>query len=670
MTRTRLRRPWLRLAGGLGLAVALVVPAATVVAAQPSTPSVLRPAALAPSLPAGAARVGALDAAQTLAFAVVLPPSHPAELDALMHDLYDPASPQYEHWLASGEFQRRFGPNPATVNAVVSWLHRAGLPDTRVVDGRVEVRARAGAAARGFGVSFARYRLANGHEQFAATQAPLVPRALESAVTAIVGLSGVARRQPHLRVLAHLGGSRATAAPHAESCAQSIERQANDLDGWSTRQTGVHYDVDRLQRSGLRGAGKTVALYELAPHTDSDVATYLQCFGLHSPVTTANVDGGSPETNPNAILEANLDIEAAAVTAPGATLVSYEGPNGSPSTPLGPLHVWSAIVNDDTAQVISTSWGLCEPLESASERKATHALFVQAAAQGQTIFAAAGDSGSEDCLFQTGRPTLAVDSPASDPLVTGVGGTSLFRQRTSPTAPYREPVWNDCQGATSPSCSFGGAAGGGGKSGVYKRPSWQPGVACAGCRGVPDISANAGIGEAFESSGHWSLVGGTSIAAPRLAGIAADVVSGCTSELGSFNPRLYALAQQGAYGSALRDIAAGQGDNDLTRTNGGKYPSRKGYDLATGLGTPLASGLACPEVARVSPASAAAGARVTITGLALTHATITFGPATAHVVKRSNTSATVVVPAGSGTVVVRAADAIGHGSYHASFAYG
>jgi len=296
-------------------------------------------------------------------------------------------------------------------------------------------------------------------------------------------------------------------------------------------------------------------------------------------------------------------------------------------------------------------------------------LFVQAAAQGQTIFSAAGDSGSEDCLFQTGRPTLAVDSPSNDPFVTGVGGTSLFRPSSS-TAPYREPVWNDCQAAATPSCSFGGGAGGGGKSAVYGRPSYQPATVCARCRGVPDISANAGIGEAFESAGHWSLVGGTSIAAPRLAGIAADVASGCISPLGSFNPRVYAVAKQGGYGTALGDIGAGQGDNDLTGTNGGKYRTAKGYDLATGLGIPLATGLACPEVAHISPAHAAAGARVTISGLALSHATVTFGPTAAQVVKRSNTSATVVVPAGSGTVVVRAAGAMGHGTYNASFTYG
>jgi kumamolisin len=396
------------------------------------------------------------------------------------------------------------------------------------------------------------------------------------------------------------------------------------------------------------------------------VATYLTCFGLHNPVSTVNVDGGPPFSEPGGTVEANLDIESAAVTAPGAKLVSYEGPNSE----LGALHVWSAIVNDDIAQVISTSWGLCEPLETASERNAMHALFVQASTQGQTIFSASGDSGSEGCLFETESAKLAVDSPSNDPRVTAVGGTSLL-YKSSPTAPFKEPVWNDCQTESTPLCGFeAGGAGGGGKSTIFKRPSWQPAVQCPTCRGVPDLAANSGIGEAFSSGGHWSLIGGTSIAAPHLAGIAADVASGCTSRLGWFNPRVYALAGQGAYGTALRDVRAGQGDNDLTRTNGGSYASANGYDLATGLGTPIAPGLACPEIARVRPSTAAAGARVTVDGLALTHATVAFGNQPATIVHRTAYSATVVVPAGSGTVVVRASGAIGHGSYHASFTYG
>src|SRR5262249_37797195 len=149
-----------------------------------------------------------------------------------------------------------------------------------------------------------------------------------------------------------------------------------------------------------------------------------------------------------------------------------------------------------------------------------HALFVQSAAQGQTIFTASGDSGSEGCLFQTESSKLAVDSPSNDPLVTAVGGTSLLF-KSSKTAPFKEPVWNDCQTATTPICGLeNGGAGGGGKSTIFPRPPWQPPTQCANCRGVPDLAANAGIGEAFASGGHWSLVGGTSISAPHLAGIA------------------------------------------------------------------------------------------------------------------------------------------------------
>jgi len=119
----------------------------------------------------------------------------------------------------------------------------------------------------------------------------------------------------------------------------------------------------------------------------------------------------------------------------------------------------------------------------------------------------------------------------------------------------------------------------------------------------------------------------------------------------------------------VRDVAAGQGDNDLTGTHNHKYKSAKGFDLATGLGTPIAPGLACPEIVRVSPSTAAAGAQVTVAGLALTHATVMFGSTAATVVHRSANSATVVVPAGSGTVTVQAAGPMGTGSHTATFTY-
>jgi hypothetical protein len=133
---------------------------------------------------------------------------------------------------------------------------------------------------------------------------------------------------------------------------------------------------------------------------------------------------------------------------------------------------------------------------------------------------------------------------------------------------------------------------------------------------------------------------------------------------------VYALSREGGiYGTALRDVATGQGDNDLTRNHDHRYSSGSGFDLATGMGTPLASGLVCPEVIRVTPASAAAGAHVKVTGLGLARATVRFGNTAANVVSRSTTSATVIVPKGSGTVQVRASGTMGRGTLHASFAY-
>ncbi len=659
-------RKRLRFRGAVALAATLAVPVGVVAVSATAAAGSIRPDALAPQVPAHAARTGTLARSQPIAFAVVVAPSHPTELAALQHDLYDPASPRFQQWLAPGEFQQRFGPAADRVAAVANWLHRAGFADTSVVDGRVEVHTTAGRASDGLRVSFDRLRLPDGTEDYAADQAPLVPRAVAGDVAAIVGLSGGTRLEPHHEAGATLGSASSFASPRAtETCAHSIQRQANQLRGWTTRQTGARYGVPGLHAAGLRGANQTIALYELAPHTQPDVKRYLNCFKLTNLVSTVPVDGGAPNLGAGATLEANLDIEAAAVTAPGSRLLSYEGPNSE----LGALHVWSAIVNDDQAQVVSTSWGLCEPFETASERNAMHALFVQASTQGQSIFAASGDAGSEDCLFATGDDRLAVDSPSNDPLVTSVGGTSLlYKSKTA--APWKEPVWNDCQDAPLRSgCLFSGAAGGGGKSKFFPRPAWQPATQCATCRGVPDLAANAGIGEAFASAGHWSLVGGTSIAAPHLAGIAADIASGCTTALGSFNPRVYALVHQGGYGSAVRDVPAGQGDNDLTGTHSHKYKSAKGFDLASGLGTPIAPGLACPEIVRVSPSTAAAGAQVTVHGPALTHATVRFGGTAATIVHRSANSATVVVPAGSGTVTVQAAGEIGTGSRTATFTY-
>jgi subtilase family serine protease len=139
--------------------------------------------------------------------------------------------------------------------------------------------------------------------------------------------------------------------------------------------------------------------------------------------------------------EATLDIEALIGLAPQASLLIYQAPSSDSSSPgAGPYDNFAAIVSQDRAQIVSVSWGQCEALDGAADAGAEATLFEKAAAQGQTIVSASGDSGSEDCFSGTpaGDTQLAGDDPAGQPFVTGVGGTHLGTIGPRPS----ETVWN------------------------------------------------------------------------------------------------------------------------------------------------------------------------------------------------------------------------------------
>ena len=164
---------------------------------------------------------------------------------------------------------------------------------------------------------------------------------------------------------------------------------------------------------------------------------YASCYGLeHHRLPQVPVDGGPTTADASSVVEAELDIEDVMGLAPGANLVVYEGPNtGGSVTNTGAYDTYAAAVNADAAQVITTSWGTCEASIDSSAVAAENLLFEQAALQGQTIIAASGDSGSEDCagtLRGASATGLAVDDPAAQPFVTGVGGHDA-RNRTDTT---------------------------------------------------------------------------------------------------------------------------------------------------------------------------------------------------------------------------------------------
>jgi hypothetical protein len=679
------KRPTGARTGICGLAALVVAVGLTtgIAAAASASDPLVRPHQFAVGISTkGLKALGAVPAAQSVPVSVVLPPSNSAALSALVANLYNPNSSQYHQWLKPGAYASEFGPSPSTVAAVESWLHGKGLAASGLSGSMINVSASAGAVSKAFGVSLQRYLTPSGRRGYVAQQAPLVPQSLaDGQIQSIVGLNTVSTFQPE--VIREKGAMQSRAGggltPHDDGltpCAGAVTAADNN-NFWTLDQLGGTYGLNDLLSHGENGTGQTVGIFELASHSPSDIGTYQSCFGLQNPVSTVPVDGGGGTiggANADGTFEADLDIEQVATQSPGASIISYEGPN----TDVGAIDVMGSMVSHDTAQVLTTSWGECEPAALADgSMAALHQEFIQAAAQGQSVFAATGDSGSEDCFAQTfGDDTqLNTDYPSTDPKVTAVGGTLEFGLGD-------EQAWNYCQGMENLACAdglFGFGAGGGGLSDFQPRPTGQPTIrpissSCANeCRETPDVSANAGIGMVEYDNGTWDVGEGTSFASPLWAGLQADRNQGCTGgSSGVVTAALYSLYNAGggsgaqAYGgNAFSDVTGG--DNDLTGSNGGDYAATSGYDLATGIGSPEAAGLSCPEVYGVSENEFSG--ETTISGLGLKDATITFNGTNATVVDSTNSSAIVVVPPGSGSVTVKATGILGAGVSTATYQY-
>ena len=422
------------------------------------------------------------------------------------------------------------------------------------------------------------------------------------------------------------------------------------------------FGLNQLFAQGRIGIGKTIAVVEFEQYLASDVQAFQSCYGLSNPIRNEVVDGpigGSPEGSG----EAALDVELAAYNAPASSLVVYEAPNNSD---VAAIDLFQKIASDDVAQVVSTSWGNCESF-AGSDVGEENEIFSQMAMQGQTMIAASGDSGSEDCFPDNGSTALAVDDPGSQPNVVSAGGTTMSSGTAS-----AQTVWNDCQDIPAPLCAdsiFSGSskgATGGGFSQAWPRIPGQPlitspdpcGQPTTGCRSVPDIvypsdPSEGGVVSYF--NGNWTAFGGTSVAAPTNAGLFADTDQGCYEPLGRVGPALYTAAGGSNY------TAITSGDNDFTDNNMGDFPAGTG---ASGLGSPVDQNLAialqgadgCPSVGSVSPNTgpASSGGAITVSGGGLANASaVTFGSAgNGQIVSESEFSITVIPPNAPGPLCV------------------
>ncbi len=369
--------------------------------------------------------------ADVVQLAISLNYRHQDKLNTLLAELNDPASPRYHQFLTSAQFAREFGASASDVAQVREFMATNGLVVTQVSADNtlIDVLGTTTQVEQAFNVTLNNYRDNAGRTYYAHDKTPEVPAALSGLVLNIGGLENESRWRP--------ASLRPQVNPNVGS---------GPAGGYTPSELRGAYDINPLISGGYNGTSQTVAVFELDGYVKSNVATYVSNYGLGSPVPSNILVDGFNGSAGSGEVEVELDIEVVNAIAPKAQVLVYEGPNSS----AGVVDTYKKIATDNTAKVISSSWGQCEPQSSQSDINSEDQVFQQYAAQGQSMFAAAGDTGAYDCRGNT--TTLAVDNPADDPYVTGVGGTNLTLSGTTYSS---EKVWNVS------SSSAGGGGGGG-----------------------------------------------------------------------------------------------------------------------------------------------------------------------------------------------------------------
>ncbi len=597
---------------------------------------------------------------------VAIAPRDAAGLNAEISALYDKNSSQYHKWLTNGQFDARYAPAPATRQAVASFLGGSGL---KVVPSGSPFLIRAtGSSAtvsNTFHTSLNMFKDPHGTTYFANSTPVYLPASIAGSAIGVVGLTNTVRdsqsARPRVRNTIRADAKPAAASncetgyPTTQQLFQIYVQNANipfgygggpGCSGLTPSQDQSLYGAPNRGPSS-KGRGVNLAVFELSAYQHSDISTWAhQFYGARytPPLVDVTVDGGplapqcptGDQCPPNingysGDIEVDADIETQLAIAPDVkSLIVYNAPNDF--TGQTELDEYSAIAKANTADAISSSWGLCENDVTATYVKAENTIFQQMAAQGQSVFSSSGDTGAFDCIRSDGTTIPNVNDPASQPLVTSVGGTSFenFNPGTNPHPRYPfkgEAPWNvdnlcSNAGPSAANDNQGGffwcaatGAGGGGSSQYWGEPSYQQGAGIAGtstncslakantpCREVPDISADAdeftpyaeyctgnantpqsvcGTFSQNQPVPGWFGIGGTSLSSPLISAMVADRDSFQHHRTGNFNNVIY-QDYRGDPSFFFHDIT---GYGHVAKGNG-LFPAVPGYDQATGVGTP------------------------------------------------------------------------------------
>lgn len=563
-----------------------------------------------------------------------------ADLQGLIQAQQNPASPLFHKWLTPDEFAQRFGMAPSDIAKVQLWLQQQGFSIDSVnrSQNAIHFSGSVGQVELAFSTEMHYYNV-DGKKHFAPSTALSVPAAIAPVVTTIRNLDDFRPKPMHVR------GKSVNAKPQYTYCGDQACTTANQGVLFAPGDIKTAYDIGPLITSGDTGSGQTIAIMGQSAIQASDITNFQDAAGLTEKAPTMTL---VPNSGTSTVFadgdegESDIDIEWSGAIATGATInFVYTGNNQN----YGVFNSYEYAVDQQIGNIISLSYGDCETDLGQSNWTALEMIGEQAAAQGQTVVSASGDSGATACYGYTNLTTAqqaaeVVNYPASSAYVTGVGGTEISAADdavgtywtsaassangillNSATQWIPEVVWNDDSLVAVSGCNASGAfncvsATGGGMSSLTAQPSWQttyftttgetnpssshrlvPDVALYGSPNYPGYvfcssdqsdwsqgqEGSCGNSQFYDSvTQYFTVAGGTSFGAPIFA-----------AEVAILNQAKGYNGGQGLINSTLYTLAANSatyaaafhdvtsGNNECTESSA-YCPASGGYSAGTG----------------------------------------------------------------------------------------
>jgi subtilase family serine protease len=501
--------------------------------------------------------------------------------------------------MSPGQVLSAYGPSAADVSKVTSYLQTQGFTSVGVSENRLIVSATAPAAtvAKAFSTTLHSF----GGGTFANTTPAYVPQSLGGIVVAVLGLSNLqaftVAKHPVTVAINHASPSASAPAPQPESpCAVSSVYiiglpSPQPVPAPVAGQVGCprNYTPSDYWRAYDANTTPAASSVKIAILTEGNPRPAIGDFRINEqgdglpqvPVGVKDVGLAGSDTSADAEGEWTLDMTASSGMAGNLQAIKlYAATSFTDSDIALMFNKW---VEKDEQRIANASFGGCEvyPYLDGS-MLLDDEIFAEGAAQGQTLFASTGDTGS---FCSVGNPNGVpggaplVEYPAASPYVVAVGGTTLWS--TVPGAYQGESAWS---------------AGGGGISQFEYSPSWQSGIQPASStpvgftfRGLPDVSMDGDLqtGMIMYMQGSWTVIGGTSLSSPLMAGVWARMLQAHPG-LTYAPPALYgtfAASASSATNAGPPPTATYGPFHDVLSGANGLYSAAPGYDYTTGLGS-------------------------------------------------------------------------------------